>query len=50
MSETHAAERRETVPVSLGDRSYEIEIGEGLLARAGEIVAPLLKRPNHGHS
>ncbi|MCB1380457.1 MAG: 3-dehydroquinate synthase [Alphaproteobacteria bacterium] len=35
----------ETVPVALGDRSYEIAIGEGLLARAGEIIAPLLKRP-----
>jgi hypothetical protein len=33
------------VPVSLGDRSYDIAIGEGLLARAGDIVAPFLKRP-----
>jgi 3-dehydroquinate synthase len=39
------AERRETVPVALGDRSYDIHIGEGILARAGEIVAPFMKRP-----
>ena len=45
MTDTETSERRETVPVSLGDRSYDIAIGEGLLARAGEIVAPLLKRP-----
>ena len=36
---------RATVTVALGDRSYGIHIGEGLLARAGDIVAPLLKRP-----
>lgn len=34
-----------TVAVSLGDRSYDILIGEGLLARAGELVKPHLKRP-----
>lgn len=45
MTEPHAEERRETVPVALGDRSYDIHIGEGLLAHAGDIVAPLLKRP-----
>ena len=45
MTETTAAHRRETVPVLLGQRSYDIHIGEGLLARAGEIVAPFLKRP-----
>jgi len=33
-----------TVAVSLGDRSYDILIGEGLLARAGEFVRPHLKR------
>ena len=38
-------ERCETVPVSLGHRSYDIHIGEGLLARAGDIVAPFMKRP-----
>jgi 3-dehydroquinate synthase len=45
MTEGAAAERRETVPVSLGQRSYDIHIGEGLLARAGDIVAPFMKRP-----
>ena len=45
MTDLNAAERRETVPVSLGDRSYDIAIGEGLLARTGDIVAPFLKRP-----
>lgn len=34
-----------TVPVALGDRSYEVRIGPGLLARAGEEIAPLLSRP-----
>lgn len=33
------------VPVALGRRSYEITIGEGLLAEAGRLVKPLLKRP-----
>ncbi len=37
--------RRETVRVALGDRSYDIAIGEGLLGHAGEIIGPLLKRP-----
>ena len=45
MSDLNAAERREAVPVALGDRSYNIHIGEGLLARAGDVVAPFLKRP-----
>jgi 3-dehydroquinate synthase len=34
-----------TVHVALGDRSYDIHIGEGLLSRAGDIIAPFLKRP-----
>ena len=34
MSDINAAERRDTVPVALGDRSYDIHIGEGLLAKA----------------
>jgi len=38
-------ERRETVPVALGSRSYDIVIGEHLLERAGEFVRPLLRRP-----
>ncbi|OYR11943.1 3-dehydroquinate synthase [Brucella grignonensis] len=32
-----------TVPVSLGDRSYEILIGKGLVARAGEEIGKRLK-------
>ncbi|MBB2972505.1 3-dehydroquinate synthase [Mesorhizobium sp. RMAD-H1] len=42
---TIAAQRPEitTVPVSLGDRSYEILIGSGLIARAGEEIARRLK-------
>lgn len=35
----------ETVHVGLGDRAYDIEIGPGLLARSGALIAPLLKRP-----
>jgi len=34
-----------TVPVSLGERSYDVRIGPGLLANAGAEIAPLLKRP-----
>lgn len=29
-----------TIPISLGDRSYAIQCGQGLLAHAGEICAP----------
>ena len=32
------------VPVPLGRRSYDILIGESLIARSGELVAPLLRR------
>ncbi|MEP3346416.1 MAG: 3-dehydroquinate synthase [Litoreibacter sp.] len=35
----------ETVDVALGERSYRIEIGNGLLGKSGEWVAPLLTRP-----
>ena len=45
MTETDKSPRRESVAVALGERSYDIAIGEGLLAHAGDIVAPLLKRP-----
>lgn len=31
--------------VGLGERSYEILIGEGLIAKAGELIAPLLASP-----
>src|SRR5262245_65168499 len=33
------------VRVDLGDRGYDILIGEGVLDRAGELVKPLAKRP-----
>ncbi|MDJ0947940.1 MAG: 3-dehydroquinate synthase [Alphaproteobacteria bacterium] len=33
------------VPIELGPRSYEIVIGDGLLARAGEFAAPVLRQP-----
>jgi 3-dehydroquinate synthase len=33
------------VPVSLADRSYEILIGQNLIAHAGELIQPHLKRP-----
>ncbi|MFD1341825.1 3-dehydroquinate synthase [Litorisediminicola beolgyonensis] len=35
----------DTVTVALGARSYEVRIGEGLIARAGAEIAPLLARP-----
>ena len=35
----------ETVHVPLGSRSYDVEIGPGLLASAGARIAPLLARP-----
>jgi 3-dehydroquinate synthase len=45
MSKIETSLRRETVHVELGARSYDILIGEGLLAEAGAHIAPLLKRP-----
>lgn len=35
----------ENLRVELGDRSYDIRIGEGLIKRAGAEIAPLLARP-----
>lgn len=35
----------QTVHVELGERSYNVEIGPDLLTRAGEKIAPLLRRP-----
>ena len=35
----------EVVTVGLGDRSYPIHIGPGLLARAGELLKPLARGP-----
>ena len=36
---------QETVHVELGERSYDVVIGPDLLARSGERIAPLLRRP-----
>ena len=35
----------ETVHVPLDDRAYDIHIGPGLLARAGDLIGPFLARP-----
>ncbi len=35
----------ETVHVGLEGRAYDIHIGAGLLARSGDLIAPLLNRP-----
>jgi 3-dehydroquinate synthase len=35
----------EQIPVALGDRSYTIHVGSGLLARAGELLAPFARGP-----
>jgi 3-dehydroquinate synthase len=32
------------IPVGLGDRAYDVVVGTGLIDRAGERIAPLLKR------
>jgi 3-dehydroquinate synthase len=34
-----------TLPVGLGGRSYDVLVGTGLIDRAGDHIAPLLKRP-----
>lgn len=36
---------REIIPVSLGERSYEIHVGPGLLAASGGMLAPLAHGP-----
>lgn len=33
------------ITVALGNNSYDIHVGEGLLDQAGEIIAPVLNRP-----
>ena len=33
-----------TIPVGLGARAYDVVVGTGLIDRAGEHIAPLLKR------
>ncbi len=35
----------QTVHVGLGERAYDIHIGPGLVARAGQFLAPMLARP-----
>lgn len=35
----------ETVHVNLGDRSYDVLVGPGLMARAGTLIRPLTARP-----
>ena len=35
---------RQTLTVALDDRSYAIHVGEGVLARAGQIIAPFVSR------
>ncbi|WP_375690655.1 3-dehydroquinate synthase [Pseudooceanicola sp. LIPI14-2-Ac024] len=35
----------DTVRVALAERSYDIHVGEGLLPRAGALIAPILHRP-----
>lgn len=37
--------RRDTVSVNLGQRTYDIHIGENLLQEMGRFIAPLLNRP-----
>ena len=37
--------RRDIVSVNLGNRTYDIHIGENLLQETGRHIAPLLKRP-----
>ncbi|MCH2077128.1 MAG: 3-dehydroquinate synthase [Rhodobacteraceae bacterium] len=36
---------RNTVHVELGDRSYDVLIGEGLIPEAGALIKPMLPRP-----
>ncbi|MFM2355738.1 MAG: hypothetical protein RLZZ528_1474, partial [Pseudomonadota bacterium] len=35
----------DTIRVDLGPRSYDVQVGSGLLARAGAEITPLLRRP-----
>ncbi|MBK1665752.1 3-dehydroquinate synthase [Rhodospirillum rubrum] len=39
------ASQSSVLTVSLGERSYPIHIGPGLLGRAGALIAPLLRKP-----
>ena len=46
--EMPAASLSRTVPVPLGERAYEVVIGPGLLARAGELIAEHLGAARYG--
>jgi 3-dehydroquinate synthase len=37
--------KTETLRVDLGERGYDIHIGSGLIARAGELIKPVLRQP-----
>jgi len=41
---THETQH-ETLTVALGDRTYDILVGEGLIDRAGELIEPVLAQP-----
>ncbi len=41
----YATAMSETIPVGLGTRAYDIHVGAGLLARAGELLKPLVRGP-----
>ena len=34
----------DTLEVSLGERAYDIKVGSGLIAKAGELIAPALRQ------
>jgi 3-dehydroquinate synthase len=40
-----AAAGVERIPVALGERSYDILVGPGLIEGAGSMIAPILRRP-----
>ena len=42
---TGAERATRIVRVPLGERTYDVHVGPGLLATAGDVIAPLLKRP-----
>ena len=44
-AETSQPDDPERVHIALGERSYDIVIGAGLLTRIGEFLAPVLRRP-----
>ncbi len=42
---TMSEPKTDTLRVSLAERSYDIHVGGGLIARAGALMAPVLQRP-----